>query len=50
PMHSAAGNPMRFGSRTVTLRLDDDWRRSMPADQRRLVSTLTAGSRRAFGY
>ena len=26
PMHSIAGNPMRFGGDTMTLRLDDAWR------------------------
>ncbi len=50
PMHSAAGNPMRFGNANVTLRLDDAWRSKMPAKDRRLVSMLTAGTRKAFGY
>jgi hypothetical protein len=49
-MHSAAGNPMRFGSANVRLRLDDGWRTEMPASQRRLVSALTAGSRQRLGY
>ncbi len=49
-MHSAAGNPMRFGSASVRLRLDDRWKTEMPSAQRRLVSALTAGTRQRFGY
>ncbi len=50
PMHSAAGNPMRFGSADIRLRLDDAWKTEMPASQRRLVSVITAGTRQLFGY
>ncbi len=50
PMHSAAGNPLRFGSTEVRLRLDDQWKTEMPAIQRLLVSALTVGARRRFGY
>jgi len=49
-MHSAAGNPMRFGNANITLRLDDAWRTKLPASQRRLVSVVTAPARRVFGY
>lgn len=50
PMHSVAGNPLRFGGTDITLRLDDDWRAELPAGRRRLVTALTAPARRRFGY
>ncbi len=50
PMHSAAGNPMRFGSADVTLRLDDAWTTKLPAQQRRVVSAITGPARKIFGY
>ncbi len=50
PMHSAAGNPIRFGANEVTLKLDDAWRQKLPARQRLLVSAITAPARGRFGY
>jgi hypothetical protein len=50
PMHSAAGNPMRFGSTDVRLRPDEAWKTEMPANQRRLVGAITIGARQVFGY
>ena len=40
--HSVAGNPMRFTTGPVLLRVDDGWTDELPAGQRRLVSGLTA--------
>jgi hypothetical protein len=42
PLHSVAGNPMRFGSRELTLRLDDAWRTELAASDRRVVTAITA--------
>lgn len=39
--HSIAGNPMRARTGRVRLRLDDDWRTSLPRTDRLLVSALT---------
>ncbi len=50
PMHSAAGNPLRFGANEVTLKLDDAWQQKLPARQRLLVSAITAPARGRFGY
>lgn len=50
PMHSVAGNPLRFGATDITLRLDDDWQSELPATQRRIVTALTTPARWRFGY
>ncbi len=50
PMHSVAGNPLRFGGSDTILRLDDAWRRSLPRQDRLLVTTLTAPLLTAYGY
>lgn len=50
PMHSVAGNPLRFGGNDTTLRLDDAWRRSLPRRDRALVTALTAPLLTAYGY
>ncbi|MGF1595322.1 MAG: sulfotransferase [Acidimicrobiales bacterium] len=42
PMHSAAGNPLRFGSPEITLRCDDAWRRDLAPRRRHLVTVVTA--------
>ncbi len=49
-MHSAAGNPIRFGATSITLRVDDAWRTKLSARQRRVVAGITAPARRHFGY
>jgi len=48
--HTVAGNPMRFTVGTTPVRLDEAWRREMPAGRRRLVSAITAPLRRRYGY
>lgn len=50
PMHSVAGNPLRFGANEITLRLDDAWRHELPTADRRIVSALTAPLRAAYRY
>ena len=39
--HTVAGNPLRFRRGPLEIRLDDEWRRSMPAADRRAVTLLT---------
>jgi hypothetical protein len=48
--HTVAGNPMRFASGPVELRLDEAWRASMPARARRLTTAITAPLLVLYGY
>ncbi|MDT0306763.1 hypothetical protein RM780_07275 [Streptomyces sp. DSM 44917] len=48
--HSVSGNPMRFDSGTVPLRLDDAWRGALPPRDRALVTALTAPGMLRYGY
>lgn len=48
--HLVAGNPMRFRTGTIPLRIDDEWRRALPAMDRRVVDLLTAPSRHRYRY
>lgn len=50
PSHSAAGNPMRFTVGRVPLQHDDVWTEALPANRRRLVSTLTRPLLNRYGY
>lgn len=50
PMHSIAGNPLRFGGDELTLRLDDAWRTKLPASERRTVELITRPVLGRFGY
>ncbi len=50
PMHSIAGNPMRFGGETLELRLDERWRDAMPTVHQRTVSRLTQPLRWRYCY
>lgn len=50
PMHSVAGNPLRFGGAEMKLRLDDAWKTELDAGQRRLVTAITAPLLRRYGY
>lgn len=50
PMHSVAGNPMRFGTAEVTLRLDDAWRTKLDPKAKRLVTAITGPFLGRFGY
>ena len=40
--HSVAGNPMRFRTGPITLRVDDAWKDEMPVRDQRIVGGLTA--------
>ncbi|MEZ5342599.1 MAG: sulfotransferase [Acidimicrobiales bacterium] len=42
PMHSVAGNPLRFGGEQTTLTLDDKWREGLDQRSRRVVTSITA--------
>ena len=46
--HTVAGNPNRFQVGKVRIRLDDEWRRSMPRSRQLLVQALTWPLRRRF--
>jgi hypothetical protein len=48
--HTVAGNPMRFTTGPVRLRLDEAWRRELPARDRRLATALTAPLLLRYGY
>jgi hypothetical protein len=48
--HSASGNPMRFATGRIGLRLDDEWRTAMPPAHRRTVTSLTLPLLRRYGY
>lgn len=50
PMHSIAGNPLRFGGDDIELRLDDAWRTALPANDRRTVELITLPTLHHFGY
>lgn len=46
--HTVAGNPNRFRVGQVRIRLDDEWRRSMPRSRQLVVQTLTWPMRLRF--
>jgi hypothetical protein len=39
--HQVAGNPVRFVRGSIAIRRDDEWRRSMSATGRRVVTAAT---------
>ncbi len=48
--HLVAGGRIRLVDGVLPIRLDEEWRRSMRPGSRRLVSAITALSRRRYGY
>ena len=48
--HTVAGNPMRFRTGAISLLPDEAWRDAMPAEQRRLVTAMTAPLLMRYGY
>jgi hypothetical protein len=48
--HTAVGNDMRFRVGRVPLRVDDQWRRDLPARHRRTVTALTWPLLKRYGY
>lgn len=50
PQHTVAGNPMRFQTGPVRLRLDEAWREQLPRSDRRLATAFTAPLMLRYGY
>lgn len=50
PMHTMAGNPMRFHNGALKLKLDEEWRRAMPARERLSVTAATCPLLARYGY
>jgi hypothetical protein len=48
--HTVSGNPVRFQSGPVKLRLDGEWRDKMKGSDRRLVTAMTAPLLLKYGY
>jgi hypothetical protein len=48
--HTASGNPMRFTTGPVPIRLDDKWRSAMLPSNRRTVTALTFPLLQRYGY
>jgi hypothetical protein len=48
--HSVAGNPSRFKTGDIELRVDDEWSREMPARSRAIVKSMTWPLLRRYGY
>lgn len=49
-VHALSGNPMRFQQTTLTIKPDDEWRRSMPRPRRALISAATWPLLWRYGY
>lgn len=49
-MHSAAGNPMRFGGDRMEIRADRGWQTDLDDRSRRLVSAISAPLMLRYGY
>ncbi|MGH3320780.1 MAG: sulfotransferase [Streptosporangiaceae bacterium] len=50
PCHTVSGNPMRFETGRVALRVDDAWRSRLPTLDRGLVTALTLPLLARYGY
>jgi hypothetical protein len=50
PGHIVAGNPSRFTTGAVKIKVDEEWRRAMSRRDQRLVSLATYPLRRRYGY
>ncbi len=48
--HTVAGNPVRFKRGDTRLRLDDEWRRSMPLASKLVVTSLTLPGLARYGF
>ena len=48
--HAVSGNPVKFSSGGVDLRIDDEWRGKMKGRDRKLVSVITSPLMRQYGY
>lgn len=50
PMHSVAGNPLRFDGDKITLKLDDAWKTEFEPSAKATVTRITRPVLRRFGY
>jgi hypothetical protein len=50
PNHTVDGNPMRFAVGNLSLRMDDEWKRSMSRSDRLWVTGLTSPMLLSYGY
>jgi hypothetical protein len=50
PDHTVSGNPMRFRTGRLELRIDEEWRRAMPRRQRLAVAAITWPLLLRYGY
>lgn len=50
PVHTVAGNPMRFSQGVLPLRVDEEWKIKMDSRQRHTVSLLTWPLLLRYGY
>ena len=50
PNHIVAGNPSRFTTGQVTVRLDDEWRHAMPRRDQLMVQLATKPLMLRYGY
>jgi hypothetical protein len=50
PLHTVGGNRVRFQRGPVELARDEQWKRGMPARERREVTALTLPLLKAYGY
>jgi hypothetical protein len=49
-VHSVSGNPLRFQEGPLQVKVDDEWRRSLSARDRRVVTGITAPLLARYGY
>lgn len=50
PLHGVSGNPARFHTGTVELKLDEKWKTAMGKKHKLIVSVLTAPTLFVYGY
>ncbi len=50
PTHSVSGNPMRFQTGPLRIKLDDEWRTALPAPDRLAVEAATWPLMARYGY
>jgi hypothetical protein len=50
PIHSVGGNPIRFETGKVELRLDEEWKSKMKPRDKKVVAALTWPLLRRYGY
>jgi hypothetical protein len=48
--HSASGNPGRFKTGHVPIKLDSEWTQAMPGRERTLVTAMTGVGLHKYGY